>query len=208
MHLENKKFSVVTIVPKDFEAEYQRLKSFLFEFYDHCPDDLKDNYSIDHWEKNPQSLLNLIYKQKRFSSGYLNLVQDENKIIAMAGCHVYKGNLGLLGVRSCVLPGYEQSHLISTFLLPTQHRLMAQLTKFQIITFNDKPYSLRLMKAFLGRDRWTDRKIKRINSATSGSQNFKLIKDSTFMINNCKQYVVAAGDLTELELTELLSIVG
>lgn len=180
-------FKTIVILPADFSSWKNLIINFLNHFLKSCPESHKKNYVTVNWQTSESSLLKNIYIDRRYDDGCLFVVSLNDQIIAFSAAHNFKNNIAILGSRSCVLPGYEKYHLISTFLLPLQQQHFQKTHQFGIITFNTDPFSMRVMVSFAKRDRWTASKVSRI----VGKQyfRFRFLTNKTCLIYNCQQYI-------------------
>lgn len=180
-------FKTTTIQPLDFSLWKNKIIDFLNQFLKTCPESHKKNYITENWETSESSLLKNIYIDRRYEEGCLFVVILNEQIVAFSAAHHFKNNVAILASRSCVLPGYEKYHLISTFLLPLQQQQFQKTHQYGVITFNTDPYSMRVMNSFAKRDRWTASKVNRI----VGKQyfSFRFLTKATYAIYNCQQYI-------------------
>jgi hypothetical protein len=102
-----------------------------------------DNMSVSDWENNSASLLNAIYKQKRFdktnNADYFFLEHNDHYIAGSGFNHLdCDANICILGVRTHTLISYRSQLLHGNLILPTQKEIAKQLGyKSLIMTFNE-----------------------------------------------------------------------
>jgi hypothetical protein len=96
------------------------------------------NYSVENWEEQSSSFLNVFLKQQRFSrpnDGGLVLVEDGDKLCGISGFNrsEFSQHVYLLGCRTLVDSEFRHNLLMSRFFVPTQ--LEAVKNKAKLVTF-------------------------------------------------------------------------
>lgn len=126
------------------------------KIYEFCKNAANDespaakNMSIDNWENNPASLLNILYIKKGFDkdkrAGYW-FVEENNRYVAGSGFYPLDNNsdVSILGARTYTLVDYRSKLLHGNLILPEQKKMSETLGyKSLIMTFNE--YNLWLLK--------------------------------------------------------------
>lgn len=139
---------IITILPNQYQNWLGKFTEFLNTFLQTCPESHKKNYLTTDWQSSSSSFLKCVYINQRYDKGIITVAMLDEKIVGLSACYSYAGKLYYMGSRSCVLPGHESLHLISSYLLPTQQDFLKQTADCGFISFNTDPFSVRLMESF------------------------------------------------------------
>lgn len=120
--------------------ELSDLVAFCREVEQSSPD-IATNWKVTDWQLEPASLFHVLLIQKRFDTGGLCLLYENQKIIAISG--FYKSDIHpdihIFGARAWVLKEKRMNLLIAENILPVQIEMMCHnQAKMGLITFTDR----------------------------------------------------------------------
>lgn len=106
------------------------------------------NYHWQNWQDNPASLMHVLTQEKRYDTGFLDLLYKNNQLIAVNGCYAadWNSQVLIIGSRAYTLPEHRgTSWHHGEYLFPRQWEHANQKGyRAVIISVND--YNLRLLK--------------------------------------------------------------
>lgn len=110
-----------------------------------------ENMSVDDWKNKGETLMYLLLIEKRFSKnkGRLDLLYNEDKIIALSGVYIsdFDPLVAIGAVRGWILKEYRHTWYLGKYVFPTQcDWAQKQGAKIFLMTFND--YNLPIAKMF------------------------------------------------------------
>lgn len=103
--------------------------------------DIANNWKVTDWQLTPASLFHVLLIQKRFDTGGLCLLYEDDQIVAVSGFYQsdIHPSIHVFGARAWVLKEKRRNLIVAEHILPIQvQRMIANGADMGIISFTDR----------------------------------------------------------------------